>query len=279
MGILKEKLPPDRTFEQIKNHYEVERSLAARLKNSSREERMALYPLLYDELFKGVPDHDRLRRTTEPGPQDARQQIKLRFVESYLDPSVTLVEFGPGDCGFARQISPRLKKVTAVDISDQRSPLFKKPDNFELILYDGFHLEFPDQSADVVFSDQFIEHLHPEDVEEHFRLVNRILRPGGVYIFRTPHAFSGPHDISKYFSATPEGFHLKEWTYRGLVKLLKKLAFSSWSARVRLNRKPRACPALYMNIVEILFKNLPRRPRKFLSRYFLPRKIWMVAVK
>jgi hypothetical protein len=117
---LKMKLPRDRTIEQVRNHYEVERALAAELKAGSREDRMALYGTLYAELFKRVPDHDRLRHGAAPDRQSARYRNNLRFIETYLDPAATFVEFGPGDCEFARRVSPFVQKVYAADISDQR---------------------------------------------------------------------------------------------------------------------------------------------------------------
>ena len=80
----------------------------------------------------------------------------------------------------------------------------------------NFLVTIDEESLDIVFSDQLIEHFHPEETELHFRLVNRILKKGGKYIFRTPHALTGPHDISKYFCDEPEGFHLKEWTFSEL---------------------------------------------------------------
>jgi len=48
---LKRRLPKDRTFEQIKNHYEVEKSIAGNLKSADREKRKTIYPVMYDELF------------------------------------------------------------------------------------------------------------------------------------------------------------------------------------------------------------------------------------
>ena len=85
------------------------------------------------------------------------------------------------------------------------------------MVYDGYTLPLDDACHDVVFSDQLIEHLHPEDTELHFGLVHRLLAPGGTYLFRTPHALCGPHDVSRWFSDTPQGFHLKEWTSLALA--------------------------------------------------------------
>jgi hypothetical protein len=60
----------------------------------------------------------------------------------------------------------------------------------------------------------------------HLEMAFEALKPGGCYIFDTPHAFSGPHDISRLFSPTPQGFHLKEWTYREMFAALKAVGFS-----------------------------------------------------
>ena len=120
--------------------------------------------------------------------------------------------------------SPRLPSSSMESISPIRLVYYEEtPRNFELIVYDGYELPIPDNTIDVVFSDQLIEHFHPDDTLFHFRLVRRILKPGGVYVFRTPHGFSGPHDISQYFCHSAKGFHLKEWTYVELSRLLHQV--------------------------------------------------------
>lgn len=49
-----------RTFEQLKEHYEIEKALADRLRSAGKEERKRLYLVVYDELFKRVPEHPQL---------------------------------------------------------------------------------------------------------------------------------------------------------------------------------------------------------------------------
>jgi hypothetical protein len=51
----------NRKIDRLRHHYEVERELAEKLRNSTREQRAGLYKTLYDELFKMVPDHPRLK--------------------------------------------------------------------------------------------------------------------------------------------------------------------------------------------------------------------------
>lgn len=46
---------------------------------------------------------------------------------------------------------------------------------------------FADHSLDVVVSFDVMEHL--PDVEKHFKEVARVLKPGGKYLFQTPHKF------------------------------------------------------------------------------------------
>lgn len=226
---LQRALPPNRSLEQLKNHYTVEKAIAQKLKQGNREERKLLYAIMYDKLFNQVPDHPRLTQRADENLTQMANNSKFELIKSYLNKSMTFVEFAPGDCRFAMEVAKYVQWVYGVDISDQRSKALSSPDNFKLILYNGYDLEaIEEASVDMVFSDQLIEHLHPEDTTFHFQLVHRILKENGKYIFITPHAFTGPHDVSKYFSDEPEGFHLKEWSYAEIEQLLKKVGYSGF---------------------------------------------------
>lgn len=267
----------------MRNHYEVEKSIAAKLKKANREERKKLFPVIYDELFRQVPDHPRNKAGKSHDEIQASNRQKLPLVREHLNDSTVFVEFGPGRCHLAFEVCKHVRKVYAVDISDQRTERVPVPVNFELIIYDGFNLEIENDSVDVACSDQLIEHLHPEDTENHFQLVKNILRRDGLYIFRTPHAYFGPHDISKYFSDEPQGFHLKEWTYSEIGEILNKLNFSSWTGLWRINRKLNKryvrFPFFYFKTVEAVLERLPKKQRRYLSRIFLPLQLSMIAVK
>lgn len=278
MTQLRKPLPQGRTLEQLKNHYEVERALASKLKESSHEERKFIYRTMYDELFQKVPDHPRLTTRESKELTVAANRSKLRLLEKFMDRSKVFVEFAPGDCRFALEVCKYFKFVYGIDISDQRGHIQNVPDNFKLIIYDGYNLALKENSVDVVFSDQLIEHLHPEDTMHHFKLVKRILKKEGVYVFRTPHRFTGPHDISGYFSDEPEGFHLKEWTYRELTSLLKELNYSSWYGIYRVKGVHIKMPSFYFMGIEKILKTLSRQHRVYACRYFLP-GISMVAIK
>lgn len=233
----------NRTWQSRRHHYEVERELAGRLRRASREERRRILPLIYQELFSRVPDHPRLlRRDTE---EESRRSVRsqLRLLEGQLGGVETFLEIAPGDCRLAYEVARRVGRVYAADISDQRGSTEPAPSNFELLLFDGVDLPMPEASVDLAFSYQFLEHLHPEDIRPHFELVHRALKPGGAYVFATPHRYSGPHDASAGFSDVPEGFHFQEWTYAGMAGMLRERGLGRW----RTYRLGRLCDSVWVN--------------------------------
>jgi SAM-dependent methyltransferase len=276
---LKRPLPPGRTYEQVKNHYLVEKAIADRLKKANCEERKQIYATMYDELFARVPDHPRL--TIREDKQLTRAGIKSKqvLVRKFLTPSMIFLEIAPGDCIFAEEIAQYCRQVYAIDISDQRSKQDKCPDNFRLIVYDGYdQTDIAEGSIDLAFSDQLIEHIHPEDTKLHFQLVNRLLKKGGKYLFRTPHWLNGPCDVSRYFSDEPEGFHLKEWKYHEIIRLVKETGYSKlrtyWNAKQLIVRMP----YLYFAIAEKVLGSFPKKYTKSVARYFVP-SICCAAIK
>jgi SAM-dependent methyltransferase len=267
---LKQAIPPGRSYQSVLHHFEVERAIARRLMAADRAQRKRIYCTMYDELFAEVPDHPRLTRRDDPALTARVNRSKLRLLQPFLEAAGNFLEFGSGDCRFAFEVAARVEKVYAVDIADQIGPGVGRPDNFELVVYDGYDLGLPDDSIDVAFSDQLIEHLHPEDSERHFKTVLRLLKPGGVYVLRTPHRLTGPHDVSRYFSDRPECFHLKEWSYGELAALLRRLDYRSvaayWFARGMLVR----VPVTVFSAIEAVAGRLPRPWRKGWIKYLVP---------
>lgn len=270
-------LPQNRSLEQVWNHYVVEKEIASRLKSANREQRREIYATMYDVLFEKVPDHSRLQIRDDPSRVARANRGKWDLIQSFIHEDQVFVEFAPGGCRFSFEVCQKVRKVIGIDISDQMGNPDSVPDNFELIVYDGFELDMEPESVDLVFSDQLLEHLHPEDTRLHFELVYGMLRPSGKYVFRTPHRFSGPHDISAFFSEDkPEGFHLKEWTFGEFDQLLPELGFRSWKA-YRLSRGrliPIPLPALLF--LEAMIGGLSRRKRVALARRFLQSVIMAV---
>lgn len=265
------RLPVGRSYEQLLNHYEIEKSIAEKLKTSNREVRSTILSSMYDEIFTKVPDHPRLTKRNSEELSATSNKSKLPLISKFMDKSKVFVEFAPGDCRFSLEVAEEFKWAYGVDISDQRHPNDRVAENFELILYDGYNLDSIEaDSVDVVFSDQLIEHFHEDDTRHHYELVHRILRKGGRYVFRTPHILSGPHDISKYFSYEPEGFHLKEWTYSEMGAMLKDVGYSefqtSWNSRLATIRITNA----YFYMCEYIFSKVHKKYLRGVTKFFIP---------
>jgi hypothetical protein len=226
---------------------------------------------MYDELFSKVPDHPRLLRRESERLTARVNKEKLSIVNRYLNKSVEFVEFAPGDCRLAFEVAKQVKYVYGIDISDQRNPTDIAPENFKLIVYDGYNLdEIKSNSIDIVFSDQLIEHFHPEDTKLHFESVYRILKVGSKYVFRTPHSLTGPHDVSRYFSDEPECFHLKEWTYIEIKRMLMELNYSNFSTHWRAKGIDFRLPYNYFAICEQILGLIPDRYRRVAAKYLIP---------
>ncbi len=103
----------------------------------------------------------------------------------------------------------------------ERSP------NLEFVLTDGITLDLPDGYADLVYSNQLIEHLHADDATVQLREIHRILKPGGRYLCATPTRLTGPHDISVYFREEPVSLHMREYDHRMLARVFREVRFSA----------------------------------------------------
>lgn len=258
-----------RSPERLRHHYDVERELAARMRTSNREERTELFKILYTELFERVPDHPRLTRRETPEQSRINVEKQFRLIAPHLQPEMTLLEIAPGDCRLSLEATRHCAHVIGADISDQRDPDESFPGNFEMIVYDGYQLDsLPDASVDIIFSYQFLEHLHPDDVPLHLDLVHRLLKPGGLYILDTPHRYSGPHDISRLFGGKLDCFHFQEWTIGGLKKTLGNHGFNqTWTYRFGKVKKS-ALFNLITSIAETITGILPGPIRQSLSQRF-----------
>jgi SAM-dependent methyltransferase len=135
--------------------------------------------------------------------------------------------------------------------------------NVEDVLTDGSSLPMESESADFAFSDQFLEHLHPEDAREHLREVVRVLKPGGIYMCVTPNRLSGPHDISGYFDDVAQGLHLKEYSACELIAALRASGFRSVDILAKAGTPP--VPLWRVRLIESILGVVPISVRRNLA--------------
>ena len=253
-----------RTVDEICHHYAVERELSDQLRHSSKEDRQQLYSSLYDEIYKRVPNipgwnvplpPDALRRSTEN---------KVKFLTQVAAADATYLEIGPGDCSVSLAMAEKVGKVIAVDVSTEITRGLPTPDNFEIIISDGTSIDVPEQSVDVAYSNQLMEHLHPDDALEQLQNVFRSLKPGGSYICVTPNKLSGPHDVSKYFDDAPTGFHLKEYSTTELAKIFRNAGFARVNPYIWVKERLFVLPLLPVQVLESVLNWMPGRLRRHL---------------
>lgn len=262
-----------RTPEQIREHYEIEKQLAQRLRNSTRQERQTLYSSLYDELFRSVPHHPQLTRKLSPEESAGKVAYEIRHFQSFLKRDTIFLEVGPGDCALSFEVTKLVKTVYAIDVSEEITKNLTHPPDFKLILSDGTSIPIPANSVDVAYSNQLMEHLHPDDALEQLHNIYDVLTPGGIYICISPNRLSGPHDISRHFDTVATGFHLKEYTVTELDHLFKATGFSKVRIFVPIKKMRIFLPVFPAKLCEKILGPLPHSLRKSLASSWLGTKL------
>ncbi len=267
-----------RSLDRLRDHYSVEKQLADRLRNSTKDERAGLYRSVYDELFRRVPDHPQLTRRASAAAQAAAIAAHVRLLSRFLNPQSVFLELGAGDCSLSLEIARRVRQVYAVDVSAEITGQVRCPPNMTVILSDGATIPIPASSVDVAFSHQLIEHMHVDDVVEHVRNVRNVMAPGGIYVCITPHAMNGPHDISKYFDVVARGFHMKEYTNHELRQLFAGSGFSSVTSILGAKGLFLRVPSVAIVPIELALAQLPHGARHFLAGRTPLRQLLGIAI-
>jgi SAM-dependent methyltransferase len=262
-------LVASRTPEQLREHYEIERALADRLRQAPATVRGALYALVYDELFRRIPHHPQLRAREDPEAHEHRARDvrhQLGFLSRFFTPRTTFMEIGAGDCALSVQASGYVERVYAVDVSEELLAAVRPPSNLRLLLSDGVSVPVPEGSIDLALSDQLMEHLHPEDARQQLRNIHRSLRPAGVYLCVTPNRLYGPTDVSGYFDEVASGLHLREYSAGELRALLRECGFSRLVFYAGARGVFIPVPYMMLRAAEAVLDWLPGRWRKRVAR-------------
>lgn len=255
-----------RSFERLREHYLIEKELADRLRNSTRTQRRQAYQTVYDELFRRVPDHPQLTLKRDAFSRHQEVSQRMRLLKHYLHPDATYLEIGAGDCALAIEVAKHVRKVCAVDVSEEIGKGVALPGNVELIISDGCSIPVPENSINLAYSDQLMEHLHPDDAMDQLQNIYKALAPGGVYICITPNRLSGPHDVSQYFDQVATGFHLKEYTFAELAGIFRVVGFRKFQALSGARGLHLRVPTILPQALEFLLQTSGRFGRKLARR-------------
>jgi SAM-dependent methyltransferase len=186
-----------------------------------------------------------LDKTLYPQYADNWDDERLREqILKHIRPDMAVLDLGAG-AGLVKQMNfrGRARLVAGID-PDPR--VRKNP--FLDEAHEGYadHLPFRRHSFDLVFCDNVLEHL--EDPEGALREVVRVLKPGGVFLAKTPNR---AHYMPLIASLTPTSFH------RFVNRVRGRVAADTFPTRYRINspatvRKSAERCGLHVTSVQLL---------------------------
>jgi SAM-dependent methyltransferase len=165
------------------------------------------------------------------GPKTGFRGGTLPFFDlciASIPKGANILEIGAGAKNEATKLLSTLGPVTALDIDPD---VLTNPSAAKSRVFDGVRFPIPDGSFDACASNWVLEHV--ADPVTHFREVARVLRPGGVYCFRTPNLF---HYVMLGSRVMPHSMHLM------LANRLRKMSpetHQPWPTYYRANRPGR----------------------------------------
>jgi SAM-dependent methyltransferase len=254
-----------RSAAEIEQHYLVEIELAEKLRAAPRDQRLGLYGQVYDELFRRVPAHPQLTRKVSDAERAAAVAIRMAGLRPFIEPDTVFLEVGAGDGSFTLAVAELASRCYALDVSREILDGVRHP-KVQTVLSDGCSVPVPPNSVTLAYSNQVMEHIHPDDALEQLRNLYAAIAPGGSYICVTPNRLNGPHDVSKFFDPVARGFHLKEYTIGELEQLFRGVGFSRVLAYPRVFRRNVRVPMGLLRGVERLLASLPDKLRRRLGQ-------------
>jgi SAM-dependent methyltransferase len=235
-GVAVSPVTPERIRRARKAEYDCHRKYRPLLLNETDpSRRRLLYQQAYDEVFAAI--HSIVPEEDTFGWGEHLEKFFRPFLKGKR-----VLEIGCGHGVSALMIAQCAREVVGIDASEFNVGRAREsiPSELEGRLrfeqMDAATLDFDDQDFDVIYSNDLVEHLHPDDMRCHLSRAHEILRPKGHYICVTPHRDTGPHDATKFFKprgTPPEGLHLVEYNCTELASLLREHGFSRiWTSGI-----------------------------------------------
>ena len=242
-------------IDMVLRHWELEKALTKQLLDSTPSNRKTVFYEAYNTLYNELP----WLVKTGTGGDDSAKVYLTRWLPLLGEvKGKHIYEVGSGNGHLITFLADQGGICTGTEISENRPEKHSRP-NLEWHETDGVNLAKyePEASYDLVVSDQLIEHLHPDDIGIHFKNACQLLKPGGKYVFYTPHYYKGPGDVSLVFGTLEaEGMHLKEYKFHEIFKLLKEGGFTRIDMPVNLRTNAKMLSAIGIKTFLLLEKSL-----------------------
>lgn len=140
-------------------------------------------------------------------PEDSCHQVSDKFyLEAVIhSPDIqTVVDLGCGagnSVDYFRKVKPDIRWI-GVDIESSPEVNSRRRTDAEFMVFDEVHLPFTNGEIDLIYCHQALEHVRSP--QRLFKEVQRVLRPGGIFIGSTSHL--EPYHSYSYWNYTPYGF-------------------------------------------------------------------------
>lgn len=163
-------------------------------------------------------------------------EIFRNIICEHLHPEMTLLDLGAG-AGRVKQMNFRKMCKKVVGLDPDKSVL-SNPYLDEAIVGFGEEIPFPDESFDVVISDNVLEHVF--NPKKFLSEVKRVLKKDGLYFAKTPNKY---HYMTFVAMITPHWFHefynslrgrSHEDTFETYYKLNTRSDIEKWAKNVGL---------------------------------------------
>lgn len=155
-------------------------------------------------------------------------EIFRERVLACIQPQHVVLDLGAG-AGIVKQMNFKgfAVKICGVDLDPR---VVDNPMLDEGRVSDAGAIPYDDAMFDVVFSDNVLEHL--DDPVEVFKEVARVLKPGALFLFKTPNKW---HYVPTIARLTPHGFHqfVNRWRGRTAVDVFPTLYRANTKAEVQ----------------------------------------------
>lgn len=126
-------------------------------------------------------------------------EVHCELIESLVTPGQRFLEIGSGPTNPTTRRLARLGELHGIDPG---SSVLENEDLTEAKVFDGVKFPYPDNTFDACFSTYVMEHV--KEADAHMAEVHRVLKPGGLYIFRGANVF---HYVTMTARLTPFWFH------------------------------------------------------------------------
>ena len=141
------------------------------------------------------------------------------MIREIVDAEMAVLEVGFGEGYGPVALADEVSSYEALEVDTEAVEFVTAapaPANVKFRIYDGVNIPFADDSFDVVFAFQVIEHVH--ELERWLAEIERVCRPGGTILFTTPNRTHRVMDGERPWNR----FHLIEWAPRELDELLTR---------------------------------------------------------